>query len=45
VIYSYSLISTNIAIHVADAAAAEALLRRQPIEFVSQAEISARLSS
>jgi hypothetical protein len=45
VTYSYSLISTNIAIHVADAASAEAALRRQPIEIVSQDEISARVSS
>jgi hypothetical protein len=43
VIYSYSLISTIIAIHVADTAAAETALRRQPIELVSQDEISARI--
>ena len=40
VLYSYSLISTIIAIHVDDTAAAEAALRHQPIELVSQEEIS-----
>jgi len=40
VIYSYSLISTIIAIHVDDTASAEAALRHQPIELVSQDEIS-----
>ncbi|GHU02601.1 hypothetical protein FACS1894154_12460 [Betaproteobacteria bacterium] len=36
VVYSYSLISTLIAIHVKDIAATEAVLRHQPIELVSQ---------
>jgi len=40
VIYSYSLISTIIAIHVNDTASAETALRHQPIELVSQDEIS-----
>ena len=40
VLYSYSLISTIIAIHVDDTASAEAALRHQPIELVSQDEIS-----
>ncbi|GHT91368.1 acetolactate synthase [Betaproteobacteria bacterium] len=34
--YSYSLISTLIAIHVDDIAATEAVLRHQPIDLVSQ---------
>lgn len=42
VIYSYSLISTIIAIHVDDIVSAEAALRHQPVELVSQQEISAR---
>ncbi|MCL2644740.1 MAG: amino acid-binding protein [Betaproteobacteria bacterium] len=40
VLYSYSLISTIIAIHVDDTASAEEALRHQPIELVSQDEIS-----
>lgn len=40
VLYSYSLISTIIAIHVDDTVSAEAILRHQPIEIVSQDEIS-----
>ncbi|MDR2926447.1 MAG: hypothetical protein LBU76_10970 [Azoarcus sp.] len=40
VIYSYSLISTIIAIHVDDTAFAEAALQNQPVELVSQDEIS-----
>ncbi|MCL2591058.1 MAG: amino acid-binding protein [Betaproteobacteria bacterium] len=40
VLYSYSLISTIIAIHVDDTASAEAALLHQPIELVSQDEIS-----
>ena len=40
VLYSYSLISTIIAIHVDDTVSAEAALRNQPIELVSQDEIS-----
>jgi len=40
VLYSYSLISTIIAIHVDDTASAEAALEHQPIELVSQDEIS-----
>lgn len=43
VIYSYSLISTIIAIHVDDTAFAEAALRNQPIELVLQDEISGTL--
>ena len=40
VLYGYSLISTIIAIHVDDTASAEAALQHQPIELVSQDEIS-----
>ena len=40
VLYSYSLISTIIAIHVDDTASAEAILQHQPIELVSQDELS-----
>ena len=40
VLYSYSLISTIIAIHVDDTASAESVLQHQPIELVSQDEIS-----
>ncbi|MDR3213978.1 MAG: hypothetical protein LBT71_08725 [Azoarcus sp.] len=40
VLYSYSLISTIIAIHVDDIATAEAALRGQPVDLISQAEIS-----
>ena len=40
VLYSYSLISTIIAIHVDDTATAEEALRNQPIEIISQDEIS-----
>jgi hypothetical protein len=40
VLYSYSLISTIIAIHADDIAEAEAALRQQPLELVSQEEIS-----
>jgi hypothetical protein len=39
VVYSYSLISTLIAIHVSDIASTEAVLRHQPIELVSQADM------
>ena len=39
VLYSYSLISTFIAIHVEDIGTAEAVLRHQPVELVSQNEI------
>ncbi|MDR0634699.1 MAG: hypothetical protein LBF91_06950 [Azoarcus sp.] len=41
VLYSYSLISTIIAIHVDDIASAEAALAHQPVDLVSQEEISA----
>jgi hypothetical protein len=41
VLYSYSLISAIIALHVDDTASAEAVLRHQPIELVSQDEIAA----
>jgi hypothetical protein len=37
--YSYSLISTLIAIHVDDIASTEAVLQHQPIELVSQANM------
>jgi hypothetical protein len=40
VLYSYSLISTIIAIHVDDTASAETALQHQPVELVSQDEIS-----
>jgi hypothetical protein len=40
VIYTYSLISTIIAIHAEDINLAESLLKNQPIELVDQAEIS-----
>jgi hypothetical protein len=45
VVYSYSLISTVIAIHVDGIAVAEDVLKHQPIELVSQDEISAGLPS
>jgi hypothetical protein len=41
VIYSYSLISTLIAINVDDIASAEAALKHLPIDLVSQDEIAA----
>ncbi|MDR1661879.1 MAG: hypothetical protein LBR95_05550 [Azoarcus sp.] len=41
VLYSYSLISTTIAIHVDETSSAEATLKHQPIDLVSQEEISA----
>jgi hypothetical protein len=41
VLYSYSLISTFIAIHVEDIKSAEAALQHQPIDLVSLKEISA----
>jgi hypothetical protein len=41
VLYSYSLISTFIAIHVDDIESAEAALQHQPIDLVSLNEISA----
>jgi hypothetical protein len=40
VLYSYSLISTIIAIHVNDTTSAEAILQNQPIDLVSQDELS-----
>lgn len=40
VLYSYSLISTIIAIHVDDIASAEAALKHLPIDLVSQDEIA-----
>jgi hypothetical protein len=43
VVYSYSLISTFIAIHVADIASAEAALRGQPVELASQDDIAANV--
>jgi hypothetical protein len=43
VLYSYSLISTIIAIHVEDIDSAESALRHQPIDLVSLDEIAARL--
>lgn len=43
VLYSYSLISTFIAIHVDDIAAAENALHDQPVELVSQKEIAANV--
>jgi hypothetical protein len=39
VLYSYSLISTIIAIHVDDAVSAEAALQHQPIELISQEDL------
>jgi hypothetical protein len=39
VLYSYSLISTIIAIHVDDTVSAEAALQHQPIELISQDEL------
>jgi hypothetical protein len=45
VLYSYSLISTIIAIHVEDIAPAEAALKEQPVELVSQEEISSGVYS
>jgi hypothetical protein len=42
VLYSYSLISTFIAIHVEDVLSAESALKSQPIELVSQDEISGK---
>jgi hypothetical protein len=41
VLYSYSLISTIIAIHVDDIGEAEVALKHQPIRLVTQAEITA----
>jgi hypothetical protein len=41
VLYSYSLISTIIAIHVDNIGEAEAALKHQPISLVTQAEIAA----
>ncbi|MDR1935462.1 MAG: ACT domain-containing protein [Candidatus Accumulibacter sp.] len=43
VLYSYSLISTFIAIHVDDIGRAEAALRHQPIDLVTQDELAANL--
>lgn len=43
VLYSYSLISTIIAIHVDDIASAEAALKHLPIDLVSQDEIAASI--
>ncbi|MDR1854425.1 MAG: ACT domain-containing protein [Azoarcus sp.] len=43
VLYSYSLISTFIAIHVDDLASAEAALQGQPVDLVSQADVAANL--
>jgi hypothetical protein len=40
VLYSYSLISTIIAIHVDDTVSAEAALQHQPIELISQEDLS-----
>jgi hypothetical protein len=40
VLYSYSLISTIIAIHVDHIPSAEAALKHQPVDLVSQEEIS-----
>ncbi|MDR2015313.1 MAG: hypothetical protein LBP99_06790 [Azoarcus sp.] len=39
VLYSYSLISTIIAIHVDDTVSAEVALQHQPIELISQEEL------
>ena len=43
VLYSYSLISTFIAIHVDDIVSAEAALRHQPVDLVSLNEIAANV--
>ncbi|MEG2726483.1 MAG: amino acid-binding protein [Eggerthellaceae bacterium] len=40
VIYSYSLISTYVALRVVDLAAAEQALRLQPIEFLTQEDLT-----
>jgi hypothetical protein len=40
VLYSYSLISTFIAIHVDDIGAAEAALRHRPVELITQNEMA-----
>lgn len=45
VTYSYSLISTYIALSVADLARAEELLAGEPVELVSQADLAAPLAA
>ncbi|MDR0441210.1 MAG: amino acid-binding protein [Candidatus Accumulibacter sp.] len=45
VLYSYSLISTFIAIHVEDIDAAEAILRNRPIDLAAQGEIAMSVRS
>lgn len=44
VVYSYSLISTYIALYVDDVQAAEKILAEQPVELISQEQISSAVA-